>query len=92
LALEIYDGADPVNLGSGEEISIRDLAAQVREAIGFTGTIEWDTSRPNGQPRRKLATSRAQERFGFRAETTFEQGLKETIEWHRAHRAIADTS
>ena len=89
LALESYDGADPVNLGSGEEISIRDLAERVREAVGFTGTIEWDASRPNGQPRRKLDTSRAQERFGFRAETTFRGGLKETIEWYRAHGAIA---
>jgi GDP-L-fucose synthase len=92
LALESYDGADPVNLGSGEEVSIRRLADQVCEAVGFTGTIEWDTSRPNGQPRRKLETSRAQMRFGFRAETTFESGLKATIEWYRTHRAIADVS
>ena len=92
LALERYDGADPVNLGSGEEISIRDLAERVREAVGFTGAIEWDTSRPNGQPRRKLETSRAQERFGFRAETTLDQGLGATIEWYRAHRAVADAS
>ena len=77
LALENYDGADPVNLGSGEEISIRDLAGRVRPAVGFAGAIEWDTSRPNGQPRRKLETSRAQDCFGFRAETTFEQGLNE---------------
>jgi GDP-L-fucose synthase len=90
LALELYDGAEPVNLGSGEEISIRDLAEAVRQAVGFSGTIEWDTLRPNGQPRRKLETSRALERFGFRAETTFEDGLKETIEWYRAHRVIAD--
>jgi GDP-L-fucose synthase len=85
LALERYDGSDPVNLGSGHEISIRDLARQVREAVGFTGTIEWDTSKPNGQPRRQLDTSRAQERFGFRAETAFEYGLRETIEWCRAN-------
>ena len=87
MALEDYDGADPINLGSGEEISIRDLAEQVRYAVGFTGRIEWDTSRPNGQPRRLLDTSRAHERFGFRAETTFETGLKQTIEWYRARRA-----
>jgi GDP-L-fucose synthase len=92
LALERYDGAEPVNLGSGEEISIRDLAEEVRQAVGYSGTIEWDTSRPNGQPRRKLETSRALERFGFRAETTFQHGLKETIEWYRAHRMIADAS
>jgi GDP-L-fucose synthase len=92
LALESYDGADPVNLGSGEELSIRDLAERVRQAVGFTGTIEWDASRPNGQPRRKLETSRAQERFGFRAETTLDQGLIATIEWYRTHKAIADAS
>jgi GDP-L-fucose synthase len=92
LALESYDGAEPVNLGSGGEISISDLAEGVRQAVGFRGTIEWDTSRPNGQPRRKLETSRALERFGFRAETTFEHGLEETIEWYRAHRVIADAS
>jgi GDP-L-fucose synthase len=90
LALESYDGAEPVNLGSGEEISIRDLAERVRTAVGFTGTIEWDTSRPNGQPRRKLDTSRAQERFGFRAETTFQHGLAETVQGYRAHRGTAD--
>jgi GDP-L-fucose synthase len=92
LALETYDGEEPVNLGSGEEISIRDLAEQVGEAVGFTGTIEWDSSRPNGQPRRRLDVSRAQERFGFRAETSFERGLKQTIDWYRAHTSIADVS
>jgi GDP-L-fucose synthase len=90
LALESYDGADPVNLGSGQEISIRDLAERVRAAVGFTGTIEWDTLRPNGQPRRKLETSRARDRFGFRAETSLEHGLRETIEWYRLHRETAD--
>jgi GDP-L-fucose synthase len=91
LALESYDGSDPINLGSGEEISIRNLAEQVREAVGFIGAIEWDTSRPNGQPRRKLETSRAQERLGFHAEITLTQGLDETIDWYRAHRAVAAT-
>ena len=70
----------------------RDLAERVREAVGFTGAIEWDASRPNGQPRRKLDTSRARERFGFGAETTLDQGLSATVEWYRAHRAIADGS
>jgi GDP-L-fucose synthase len=92
LALESYDGAEPVNLGSGDEISIHDLAEQVRQATGFAGAIEWDVSRPNGQPRRRLETSRARERFGFMAETTFGQGLRETIQWYRSHRAIADAS
>jgi GDP-L-fucose synthase len=90
LALENYDESEPVNLGSGEEISIRDLAERVREAVGYTGVVEWDTTRPNGQPRRKLETSRAWNRFGFRAETTFDEGLRETIEWYRAHRAVTD--
>jgi GDP-L-fucose synthase len=92
LALESYDGADPINLGSGAEISISALAERIRQTVGFNGTIEWDSSRPNGQPRRKLEISRAEERFGFHAETTFEQGLKETIEWYLAHRDIADAS
>jgi GDP-L-fucose synthase len=92
LALENYDGADPVNLGSGEEISIRELAKQVQDAVGFTGRIEWDTSRPNGQPRRRLETSRAQDRFGFRAEVTFRHGLNETVAWYREHMGLADAS
>ena len=89
LALERYDGAEPVNLGSGEEISIRDLAERVRRAVGFRGTVEWDTSRPNGQPRRRLETSRANDRFGFRSQTTFDVGLDTTIKWYWAHRAAA---
>jgi GDP-L-fucose synthase len=86
MALADYDGIDPVNVGSGTEISIRDLAGRVREAVGFTGQIEWDISRPNGQPRRRLDISRADDRFGFRAEITFDQGLSDTIAWFRAHR------
>lgn len=92
MALEKYDGADPVNLGSGEEISISDLATQLRDAVGFTGRIEWDTSKPNGQPRRRLETSRAQERFGFRAEMALTVGLKQTIEWYREQTATAGAS
>lgn len=92
LALETYDGADPVNLGSGEEISIRDLADRVRGFVGFTGAVEWDTSRPNGQPRRKLETSRAYGCFGFRAETALDDGIKNTIAWYRSHRRTMDGS
>jgi GDP-L-fucose synthase len=92
LALESYDGDDPVNLGSGEEFSIRVLADRVRDAVGYTGAIEWDSSRPNGQPRRRLDTSRARERFGFSAQTTFSRGLHETIEWYQSHRVIAQAS
>jgi GDP-L-fucose synthase len=85
LALERYDGSEPVNVGSHEEISIRDLAEKVREATGFTGTIRWDTSKPNGQPRRSLETSRADEQFGFRSTRTFDDGLAETVAWYVEH-------
>jgi GDP-L-fucose synthase len=84
LATERYDKAEPVNLGSGREISIRDLALKIASMTGFTGRITWDTTKPNGQPRRCLDVSRAEREFGFRAQTTFEDGLRETIEWYRA--------
>jgi GDP-L-fucose synthase len=83
LALERYDGADPINLGSGEEISIRDLAALVAELTGFRGQIVWDPSKPNGQPRRRLDTSKAEALFGFRARTSLRDGLERTIAWYR---------
>ncbi len=82
LASERYDSSDPVNLGSGEEISIADLTRCVAAATGFEGHIEFDTSKPNGQPRRKLDTSRARERFGFESKTTFAEGLKRTVDWY----------
>lgn len=85
LAAERYDGAEPVNLGSGTEITIRDLAAQIAQATGFTGRITFDPSKPNGQPRRALDTSRARELFGFRAATTFRDGLAATVAWYRTH-------
>jgi GDP-L-fucose synthase len=84
LASERYDGAEPVNIGTGEEISIRGLAELIGELTGFDGDIVWDTSKPNGQPRRKLDVSRAEELFGFRAQTTLRDGLTRTIEWYRA--------
>jgi len=87
LATERYDGAAPVNLGSGEEHSIAELARLVAEACGFEGEIRWDPSRPNGQPRRKLDTSRAERLFGFKAKKGFAQGLRETVEWYRKARA-----
>jgi GDP-L-fucose synthase len=87
LAAERYDDSDPVNLGSGAEISIKDLAATVAEATGFAGTIAWDTSQPNGQPRRRLDVSRAAERFGFRATTSLADGLAKTVAWYRKHHA-----
>jgi len=82
LALEHYDGADPVNLGSGEEISIKDLAIQVAELTGYRGKLTWDTTKPNGQPRRCLETSLARQRFGFEATTSLRDGLAETISWY----------
>ena len=79
LAAEQYAGADPVNLGSGQEISIRDLAELVRTATGFTGRLDWDASKPDGQPRRGLDTSRAAALFGFRATTPLAEGLRHTV-------------
>ena len=84
LAAERYDGADPVNLGVGREITIRELVEMIAGLTGFTGEIRWDPSKPDGQPRRVLDTSRARERFGFAARTGFEAGLRSTIEWYRA--------
>ena len=83
LAAEHYDGAEPVNLGTGVETSIRELAELLAELTGFAGEIVWDTSMPNGQPRRQLDASRAAERFGFRARTSLRDGLERTIAWYR---------
>jgi len=85
-ATELYDGAEPINIGTGTEISIRGLAELVAEIAGFHGEICWDTSQPNGQPRRCLDTARAWECFGFRAETDLRTGLRETIDWYRKSR------
>ncbi|MBO0862492.1 MAG: GDP-L-fucose synthase [Chloracidobacterium sp.] len=83
LAAEKYDKWDPVNLGAGFEISIRDLAEKIAALIGFKGRLVWDTSQPDGQPRRSLDTSRAECEFGFRARIGFDEGLKQTIDWYR---------
>ncbi len=85
LAAEHYDGAEPVNLGAGQEISIRDLVGLIAKLTGFEGKIVWDSSKPDGQPRRMLDTSRAVTAFGFVAKTPFEDGLRKTIEWYRSH-------
>jgi GDP-L-fucose synthase len=82
MATEHYNDTDPVNLGSGMEISIKDLMELIAELVGYEGQIEWDTSKPDGQPRRSLDTSRAEERFGFKAQTDFREGLKRTIDWY----------
>lgn len=87
LAAERYNASDPVNLGSGAEISIRDLAETIARLTGFEGRLVWNTSMPNGQPRRALDTSKADALFGFRARVGFEEGLRNTIDWYRQHRA-----
>jgi GDP-L-fucose synthase len=84
-AAEAYDGADPINLGRGEEIPIRNLAGMIAEKTGFRGEIVWDASKPNGQPRRMLDVSRAADLFGFRAGTSMDEGLTKTIAWYRAN-------
>jgi GDP-L-fucose synthase len=83
LAARNYDGAEPVNVGTGEEISIRDLTTLIASATGFEGNIVWDTSKPNGYPRRNLDTSRAEELFGFRARTPLREGIERTVAWYR---------
>ncbi len=84
LAAERYDGPDPVNLGAGREISIRDLAELVADVTGFTGGITWDTEKPNGQPRRSVDATRARELFGFEARTPLRVGIERTVAWYRS--------
>jgi GDP-L-fucose synthase len=84
LAAERYDAGEPVNLGVGREITIRELVSLITKLTGFEGQIRWDTTKPDGQPRRALDTSRARERFGFNAGTTFEKGLRKTIAWYES--------
>jgi GDP-L-fucose synthase len=89
LAAERYDGADPVNIGSGQEVSIAEVVGRITALTGFTGSVAWNATMPNGQPHRRLDVTRAQERFGFRATTPFDEGLRRTIEWYRATRGPA---
>jgi len=86
LASEKYNESDPVNLGAGSEISIKDLVEMIANKTGFTGKLVWDTTKPNGQPRRKLDTARAYQRFGFKAQMSFEEGMSHTIKWFRENR------
>jgi GDP-L-fucose synthase len=88
-ATERYDGDEPVNVGSGMEISVKELVERVAELTGFRGVTVWDTTKPNGQPRRRLDTSRAEAAFGFRASTSFEEGLKRTVDWYEQARQAA---
>jgi GDP-L-fucose synthase len=89
LAAERYDSADPVNVGAGREISIRELVQTIADICGYRGDVRWDASQPDGQPRRMLDTTRARERFGFEARTGFEAGLRRTIEWYVAKTTAA---
>jgi len=86
LATEKYNKPDPVNIGAGFEITIKELAEKISKLTGFDGEIRWDSSKPDGQPRRRLDVSRAKKLFGFEAKTVFEEGLKKTIEWYRKSR------
>jgi GDP-L-fucose synthase len=85
MGTQFYSGVDPVNLGTGEEISIKDLIELICELMDFEGELVWETDKPNGQPRRCLDTRRAREKFGFVAEVPFRKGLKNTIDWYRQH-------
>src|SRR5262249_39636612 len=82
LATERFNASAPVNLGSGQEISIRDLVQTIARLVGFNGRVEWDATKPDGQPRRSLNTHRAEREFGFQAETPFVEGLRRTIDWY----------
>jgi len=84
LAAERYNRSEPVNLGSAFEISIKDLTETIARTVGFTGEVRWDTSKPNGQPRRKLDVSRGRELFGFESNTLFAPGLADTVAWYRS--------
>ena len=91
LAAERYDGDEPVNLGTDHERPVRDLVEVIAQLVGFTGEIRWDPTKPDGQPRRRVDTTRAAERFGFRASTRFEDGLRRTIDWYLNNRAVAES-
>ena len=90
LAAELYDEPDPVNLGSGQEVAIKELAETIARLAGFAGALTWDASKPDGQPRRRLDTSRAEKKFGFTAKTSLEDGLRTTIDWYETHREQAE--
>ena len=90
-AAELYDGGDPVNLGSDHELPIRDLVDIMVELVGYEGEVRWDTSKPDGQPRRGVDPSRAEKEFGFVAHTTFEEGLRRTLDWYLANRDEAES-
>jgi GDP-L-fucose synthase len=91
LAAEHYEGADPVNLGADQETSIKEIADTIARLTGFTGHLHWDTTKPDGQPRRRVDPSRARAAFGFEARTALEDGLRRTVDWYLANRVAAET-
>ncbi len=91
MATQFYNGPEPVNLGAGFEITIKNLAEKIKQLTGFKGKLTWDTSKPDGQPRRCLDTTRAKQLFGFEAQMPFEEGLKKTIQWWRQHQQAPET-
>jgi GDP-L-fucose synthase len=91
-AAELYDGEEPVNLGSGREVAIKEIAELIASLVGFEGSLRWDPSKPDGQPRRRLDVERAAREFGFRATTSLEEGLGRTIEWYVANRMEAEAA
>jgi len=92
LAAEHHDGAGPVNLGSGREIEIAEIAELIASIVGFEGGLRWDSSKPDGQPRRRVDTEKARRAFGFEARTSLEDGLRRTVDWYLSHRDRADAS
>ena len=92
LAAESYDSPEPVNLGSGREVPIKELAETIARLVGFQGRLRWDSSRPDGQPRRSVDASRARDEFGFEARVSLEEGLRRTIDWYRGHRVEAEAA
>ena len=90
LAAELYEGIEPVNLGTNREITIRETVELIASMVGYTGELVWDPTKPDGQPRRRVDPSRAEELFGWRARMPFEQGLRNTIDWYREHRSEAE--
>ena len=90
MAAEKYDKSDPVNIGSGFEISIKDLVDKIVKLTGFRGAVKWDASQPDGQPRRLLDVSRAKKEFGFEAKVSLTQGLRRTINWYKEQKYLCD--
>jgi GDP-L-fucose synthase len=90
LAAELYDGAEPVNLGANAEMPMTELVERIVDLVGFKGEIRWDRSKPDGQPRRRVDSSRAAQAFGFKPRTSFDDGLKRTLDWYLAHRVEAE--